>query len=257
MPACYGRGLVESPRRRRQPSLRTALIIAAVVALAALVVVLYVVAEPDLSKERVLRLFREYGYPVIFIPVFLETAGVPLPGETTLLLGGLAASQGEAHLNVVLVIVVGATAAILGDNVGFAIGRFGGRRLVLKLADIGNIQRSLSWGERFFEEHGGKTVFAARWLPGLRIFGAWIAGMVGMPWWKFALWNAAGGICWATSVVLAGYFFGRSLNAIEKVLGVGGVIALVLLGVGALAAYLLHERRKKRELEGDGLDQGA
>jgi membrane protein DedA with SNARE-associated domain len=245
------------PTRRRRPSLRTGLIAAAVVALVALLVVLYFVAEPDLSKERVLRLFREYGYPVVFVPVFLETAGIPLPGETTLLLGGLAASQEEAGLNVVLVIVVGACAAILGDNVGFAIGRYGGRRLVLKLAHFGHVERSMSWGERFFEQHGGKTVFAARWLPGLRIFGAWIAGMVHMPWWRFALWNAAGGICWATTVVLAGYFFGRSLNAIEKVLGVGGVVALVLLGVAALAAYLLHERRKRQELERDGLDDAV
>jgi membrane protein DedA with SNARE-associated domain len=243
---------VEPPSRRRQPGLRTALIAGAVVAVVALLVILYLVAEPDLSKERVLRLFREYGYPVVFVPVFLETAGIPLPGETTLLLGGLAASQEEAQLNVVLVIVVGAVAAILGDNVGFAIGKYGGRRLVMKLAHIGNVERSLAWGERFFEQHGGKTVFAARWLPGLRIFGAWIAGMVDMPWWRFALWNAAGGICWATSVVLAGYFFGRSLNEIEKVLGVGGVVAVVLLGVGALSAYLLHERRKRQELERTG-----
>jgi membrane protein DedA with SNARE-associated domain len=249
------RGPVESTSRRRLPSLRTALIAAAVVALIALLVVLYVVAEPDLSKERVLRLFREYGYPVVFVPVFLETAGIPLPGETTLLLGGLAASQPETHLNVVLVIVVGAVAAILGDNVGFAVGRYGGRRLVLKLAHIGGVERSLSWGERFFAQHGGKTVFFARWLPGLRIFGAWIAGMVHMPWWRFALWNALGGICWATSVVLAGYFFGRSLDAIEKVLGVGGVVAVVLLGVAALGWYLLHERRKRQEMEREGLDE--
>jgi membrane protein DedA with SNARE-associated domain len=244
---------MESTRRRR-PSLRTALIATAVVAVVALLAILYFVAEPDLSKERVLRLFREYGYPVVFVPVFLETAGIPLPGETTLLLGGLAASQEEARLNVVLVIAVGACAAILGDNVGFAIGRYGGRRLVMKLAHIGNVERSMAWGERFFERHGGKTVFAARWLPGLRIFGAWIAGMVHMPWPRFAAWNAAGGICWATSVVLLGYFFGRSLDAIESVLGIGGVVALVVLAVGALGFYMLHERRKRRQHAGEAAD---
>jgi membrane protein DedA with SNARE-associated domain len=233
--------------------MRTTVISAVALAVVALVVILYFVAEPDLSKERVLRLFREYGYPVVFVPVFLETAGIPLPGETTLLLGGLASSQDEAGLNVVLVIVVGAVAAILGDNVGYCVGRFGGRRLVLRLAHIGNVERSLTWGERFFEQHGGKTVFAARWLPGLRIFGAWIAGMVHMPWYRFAFWNAAGGICWATSVVLAGYFFGRSLDAIEKVLGVGGVVAVALLGVGALGFYLLRERRKRQEHEAQSL----
>ena len=180
------------------PPLRTALIARfVVVALVAMLAVVYVLAEPDLSKDRVLHLFREYGYPVGVRPRVPRDGGRPAAGRDQLLLGGLAASQQETHLNVVLVIVVGAVAAILGDNLGFAIGSYGGRRLVLKLAHIGGIERSLSWGEQFFERHGGKTVFAARWLPGLRIFGAWIAGMVHMPWWKFALWNAAGGICWA------------------------------------------------------------
>jgi membrane protein DedA with SNARE-associated domain len=117
----------------------------------------------------------------------------------------------------------------------------------MRLAHVGRIESSLAWGEDFFAKHGGKTVFFARWLFGLRIFGAWIAGMVHMPWWRFALWNAAGGICWATSVVLAGYFFGRSLNVIEKVLGVGGVIAAALVAAAALGLYVLRERRKRRE----------
>ena len=190
------------------------------------------------------------GYSVVFALIAVETMGIPVPGETALITAALLAHDGR--MEIVPLIAIAAAAAILGDNVGFAIGRYGGRRLVMKLAHIGNVERSLAWGERFFEQHGGKTVFAARWLPGLRIFGAWIAGMVRMPWWRFALWNAAGGICWATSVVLAGYFFGRSLNEIEKVLGVGGVVAVVLLGVGALSAYLLHERRKRQALERTG-----
>jgi membrane protein DedA with SNARE-associated domain len=208
--------------------------------------------EPNISLERVLDWYAEYGYWAVFVPVFLETAGLPLPGETSLLFAGVASSTGR--IDVFWTIVVGSTAAIMGDNIGYLIGRYGGRRVVMRLAHIGGIEKSLAWGEAYFERRGGITVFLARWLPGLRIFGAWIAGMVRMPWWKFALWNAAGGICWATSVVLAGYFFGRSLNEIEKVLGVGGVVALVVLGIAALGAYLLHERRKRQELENEGPD---
>ena len=87
-------------------------------------------------------------------------------------------------------------------------------------------------------------MFFARWIFGLRIFGAWIAGMVHMPWWVFSLWNAAGGITWCASVIGLGYFFGHSLDEIEKVLGVGGVIAVVSVAVVALAAWRRFERRK-------------
>ena len=120
----------------------------------------------------------------------LETAGLPLPGETTLLLSGVAASTGR--IDPWIAIAVGSVAAILGDNIGYAIGRYGGRRVVMRLAHIGGIESSLAWGEQFFARHGGKTVFIARWLFGLRIFGAWIAGMVHMPWRAFFFWNAAG-----------------------------------------------------------------
>jgi membrane protein DedA with SNARE-associated domain len=231
-------------RRRRT---RTLVVAGAALVVAALVV-LYLALEPDLSERRVLRLFDEYGLLVVFIPVFLETAGVPLPGETVLLFAGVAASTGRIDL--AATIVVAATAAILGDNVGFAVGRYGGRRVVLRLAHLGGVERSLGWGEGFFLRHGGKTVFMARWVAGLRIFGAWIAGMVGMSWGRFFVWNALGGITWATTVVLAGYLFARSLSRIKEVFGVGGAIAagaVVLVGGGAL---LRHERRKRAAAEG-------
>jgi membrane protein DedA with SNARE-associated domain len=203
--------------------------------------------EPTVSLNRVLDLYAEYGYAVIFVPVFLETAGLPLPGETSLLLAGVASATGR--IDVFWAIVVGATAAILGDNVGYAIGRFGGRPLVMRLAHIGGIERSLAWGEDYFARRGGITVFFARWLPGLRIFGAWIAGMVHMPWWRFALWNAAGGICWTTSIVLLGHFFGNSIHVVERVLGIGGVIVLIAVAVVALGFWRRHEHAKKHALE--------
>jgi membrane protein DedA with SNARE-associated domain len=119
----------------------------------------------------------------------------------------------------------------------------------MRLAHIGGIERSLAWGEDYFARRGGITVFLARWLPGLRIFGAWIAGMVHMPWWKFALWNAAGGICWTTSIVLLGHFFGNSIHVVERILGLGGVIALIGAAVVALGFWRRHEHEKKAKLE--------
>jgi membrane protein DedA with SNARE-associated domain len=234
-------------RATRRPSTRTLAILAGVVLVAIVAFLLWRRYEPTLSLNRVLDLYAEYGYAVIFVPVFLETAGLPLPGETSLLFAGVASSTGR--IDVYWAIVVGATAAILGDNVGYAIGRFGGRRLVMKLAHIGGIERSLAWGEEYFERRGGVTVFLARWLPGLRIFGAWIAGMVHMPWWKFALWNAAGGICWTTSIVLLGHFFGNSIHVVERVLGIGGVIVLIAVAAVALGLWRRHEHAKKHRLE--------
>ena len=218
-------------------------VIAAIVVLVIAVIVwAYVHYQPTISTNRLLDLFGRYGYFVIFVPVLLETAGVPLPGETTLLLSGLAASTGR--IDPWIAIAVGSTAAILGDNIGYAIGRYGGRRLVLRLAHVGRIESSLAWGEQFFARHGGKTVFMARWIFGLRIFGAWIAGMVHMPWRVFFVWNAAGGITWCASVIGLGYFFGHSLHVIEKLLGVGGVIAVVAVAVIALGAWRRFERQK-------------
>jgi undecaprenyl-diphosphatase len=212
----------------------------------------YVHYEPSVSSNRLLDLFGRYGYLVIFVPVLLETAGLPLPGETTLLLSGVAASTGR--IDPWIAIAVGSFAAILGDNIGYAIGRFGGRRVVMRLAHIGRIETSLVWGEAFFARHGGKTVFMARWIFGLRIFGAWIAGMVHMPWRVFFLWNAAGGIAWCASVIGLGYFFGHSLHLIEKVLGVGGVIAVVSVAIGGLVTWRRFERSKMHDL---GQDDGG
>jgi membrane protein DedA with SNARE-associated domain len=229
-------------------SRRRMYVIAAVVLVAiAAIVWAYVHYEPSISSNRLLDLFGRYGYFVIFVPVLLETAGLPLPGETTLLLSGVAASTGR--IDPWIAIAVGSTAAILGDNIGYAIGRYGGRRLVMRLANLGRIEKSLAWGEQFFARHGGKTVFAARWIFGLRIFGAWIAGMVHMPWRKFFVWNAAGGITWCATMIGLGYFFGNSLHAIEKALGVGGVIAVVAVAAVGLAMWRRFEHRKLRELE--------
>ena len=232
-----------APRPAR--SRRLYVIAAVAVVLIALAAWAYLHYEPSVSLNRVLDLFGRYGYFVIFVPVMLETAGLPLPGETILLLSGVAASTGR--IDPWIAIAVGSSAAIIGDNIGYAIGRFGGRRVVERLAHIGKIQKSLAWGEKFFEQHGGKTVFFARWIFGLRIFGAWIAGMVHMPWGRFFFWNASGGITWCATMIGLGYFFGHSLHVIERVVGVGGVVAVVIAAGAALAFWRRFEHRKMHE----------
>jgi membrane protein DedA with SNARE-associated domain len=230
-------------RRRLYVIAALALLVLAVIAWA------YIHYEPSISSERLLDLFGRYGYFVIFVPVLLETAGVPLPGETTLLLSGVAASTGR--IDPWIAIAVGSAAAIIGDNIGYAIGRYGGRKLVMRLAHIGHIESSLAWGEQFFARHGGKTVFAARWIFGLRIFGAWIAGMVHMPWRVFFFYNAAGGITWCASVIGLGYFFGNSLHVIERALGVAGVIGVVIAAATGLVLWRRFEKSKLHEHDSD------
>jgi len=192
-----------------------------------------------------LELIDHYGYAAVFLMVFIETAGIPVPGETTMLLAGAASRLHGANVHPVQLAIIASIAAILGDNVGYAVGRFAGRRLVLRLAYIGRVDSMLAWGERFFERHGGKTVFLARWTAGLRIFGAWIAGMTHMPWRTFFIWNAAGGITWATAAVTAGYVFSGSVARIESVFGNGGAIlaGIALFGGAAYGLRLLHHRQ--------------
>jgi membrane protein DedA with SNARE-associated domain len=244
-----GDGVSETAAARPRSRRRLYLVAGIVLVVIAAIVWAYVHYEPSVSLNRLLDLFETYGYFVIFVPVLLETAGLPLPGETILLLSGVAASNGR--IDPWAAIAVGSAAAIIGDNIGYAIGRYGGRRVVMRLAHVGRIESSLAWGERFFERHGGKTVFVARWIFGLRIFGAWIAGMVHMPWRIFVLWNAAGGITWCCTVIGLGYFFGHSLHVIEKVLGVGGVVAVVTIAVVALVWWRRFEKGKLHDPDGD------
>jgi membrane protein DedA with SNARE-associated domain len=134
------------------------------------------------------------GYPALAGLVFAESVGVPLPGETALILAG-------AHLWLPGVIAVAAVAATLGDTVGYWIGRRGGRALLLKGGLLaGHRRAALARADRYFERYGAITVFCARWLPGLRFAGAVSAGSARMSWGRFAPANAAGGLAWAASV---------------------------------------------------------
>jgi membrane protein DedA with SNARE-associated domain len=181
------------------------------------------------------------GYPVVFAFVAIETMGIPLPGETALIVAGIAASTGK--LSIELVIVLAAAAAIIGDNVGFLLGRHYGRRVVDW--DGGPFPRQrkrlLEVGEPFFEKHGPKAVFLGRWVAGLRIASSWLAGINHMKWSTFTFWNALGGICWAVSVGLLAYFLGNTAKALIEDVGYIG------LAVGVVAAAGVFWFVKRRE----------
>jgi membrane protein DedA with SNARE-associated domain len=182
------------------------------------------------------------GYAALGGIVALETMGIPLPGETALIAAGILASKGE--LSIELVIVVAATAAIVGDNIGFWIGRRGGRKLLELPGPLAqHRQRVLDRGEEVFRRHGGKTVFFGRWFSGLRIASAWLAGVNRMPWGRFIVYNALGGVAWAVSVGLLAYYLGHTAEGLLKSVGLYGLGVAVLV----LGAYVLWRRRRGRE----------
>jgi membrane protein DedA with SNARE-associated domain len=185
------------------------------------------------------------GLPLIFLFVMIETGcGIPFaPGEIAVLTGGIAAA--DHKLSIVAVIAVGAAGAIVGDNIGYLIGRNGGRRLLESDRGpfVAQRQGALRFGDPFFERHGAKAVFYGRWLPVLRVFASWLAGGAKMRWPVFVFWNAAGGISWAISVGLLGYFGGSGAKAIVNGVSSYGAIALI---AGLVALTLLYRVRKRR-----------
>jgi membrane-associated protein len=183
----------------------------------------------------------DYGLVLLFVLIAIESAGIPLPGETALITAGVLAHD---HWGLEWVIVVAAAAAIVGDNVGYWLGRIGGRKLLERFELTRRYaERALPPAERFFKRHGGKTVFFGRFVAFLRITSAWLAGISRMHWWQFFAWNALGGIVWATGTALLAYWAGKAAaDAVEKY-GLYAVGALVVLGVIALIGLRFWRKR--------------
>jgi membrane protein DedA with SNARE-associated domain len=191
--------------------------------------------------------FTHHGLPLLFVVVLLESFGIPLPGETALIIFGVLAAKGD--YSIVTVIAVAATGAIVGDNLGYwLIGRIGGRALFRRNRWLQRYsERVLPRAERIMRRHGGKTVFFGRFIALLRFTAAWVAGLGKMPWWRFLFWNAAGGIAWAILVGLVAFYGGKAAaDAIQRygLFAAGGVavlVALVWLGV-----HLCRRRLERR-----------
>lgn len=191
----------------------------------------------------VTHLVEDFGYPLLFLIVMSESGGAPVPGETGLITAAVLASQGK--LQIAFVIPIAACAAIVGDNIGYLIGRKGGRWL-LERPGMFHRQRLevLRIGEPFFETHGPKAVFFGRFLLGLRVWASWLAGATRMHWRSFFAWNALGGITWATAIGLAAYFLGHSASNAVETFGIYGLVAVVLAVVSAI---VMHRRAARRD----------
>ncbi len=194
-------------------------------------------------------LVADYGLFLLFVLIAMESAGVPLPGETALVTAGVLASRGD--MDIVAVIAVAATAAIVGDNIGYWAGRLGGRKLLQRWGPLErHASRVLPWSERFFARHGSKTIFLGRFVAVLRVTAAWLAGISKMHWWLFFAWNAAGGICWAIAVGLVAYFAGQAAaEAIGRYGLIAGAAIVVLLVVGAVVFRFIRRRMLGAESE--------
>jgi membrane protein DedA with SNARE-associated domain len=199
------------------------------------------------SLLNVSHLVQVAGYPLLFLLVMAESSGVPVPGETGLIAAAVLASAGK--LQIELVIPIAAAAAIVGDNIGYLIGRKGGRWLLERPGRFASQRkRVLVIGEPFFERHGPKAVFFGRFLLGLRVWASWLAGATRMPWRSFVFWNACGGICWATAIGLLAYFLGHSAGNAIQAFGVYGLVAALV----ALASGFWLHRRHRRVMTADG-----
>src|SRR5450631_3124936 len=164
-------------------------------------------------------LVAQHGYWVVFLIVMLESAGVPLPGETVLVLAsGYAGVTGQ--LDISLVIAGAAAGAIIGDNIGFWIGRTWGLKFLLRYGKFIHLpERRLKLGQYLFDKHGAKIVFFGRFVAFLRVFAALLAGVNKYQWPQFLFFNAAGGIIWALVIGIGAFLFGDSIHRISGPLG--------------------------------------
>lgn len=185
----------------------------------------------------------DHGYLTVAVALLLENAGLPVPGETILLLASFLAYS-EHRLSLPLVILTGVIAATLGDNIGFTIGHFGGRPLLIRYQRLFRISEAvIERGERLMEKYGAPIIFVARFIFGLRVVAGPLAGVLRMNWALFALYNFLGATLWVTVIASAGYFFGSQWGRLLRLMGRANVIVFIL---AAAVVVIVWWRRRQR-----------
>jgi membrane protein DedA with SNARE-associated domain len=198
-----------------------------------------------LATQDLIYLLNTYGYLAVLVFVAIESTGIPFPGETMLLVAAIYAGTTH-HLTIYWVIAAAAIGAIVGDNLGYWVGREGGYRLLRRYGPYIRLdERKLKLGLYLFRRHGGKVVFFGRFVAVLRAWAAFLAGTNRMPWKPFLLFNALGGILWATFYGLAGYFLGDAVHKLTRPVGTITIILAILI----IIAFVFFLRRNESRLE--------
>ena len=202
-----------------------------------------------LATTDLLHFLNTYGYWAVLVFIAIESTGIPFPGETMLLIAAIYA--GTTHrLSILLVIVAAASGAILGDNIGFWVGREGGFRLLRRYGRYIRLdERKLKLGLYLFRKHGGKVVFFGRFVAVLRAWAAFLAGTNRMRWPPFLLFNALGGIVWATVYGLGGYFLGANIHRLVGPIGTITIVLAALIIIASLVFVWRNERKLEEEAE--------
>lgn len=203
-----------------------------------------VMAVPELPGvlDSLAPLLDRYGYAAVGGLILLESFGVPVPGEAVLIAAAVYAGAGR--LDIIAVAVIAVVAAALGDNVGYAIGRYGGRALVVRFGRYVLLtEKRLAAAERFFTRYGGPVVTGARFVEGLRQANGIVAGTTGMPWRRFLAFNALGAALWVGVWATLGYLAGTRITAIYEQVGRYQWYVLAVLGVAAAALIAWRLRR--------------
>ncbi len=202
-----------------------------------------------MSMALITHLLQSYGYFAVFLFIGLESVGLPLPGETTLIAAALYAGSTH-HLNIVAVAAVAALAAIAGDNGGYWLGKHGGARLVRRYGRrVGLDAGMLKVGRYLFERHGCTVVFAGRFVTVLRTSAAFLAGLNGMRRSRFIIANAAGGLLWSAGWAAGAYVLGSAAARAGSIIAIAGLAATAVLTAGLTIAMKRSMRRLRQRAE--------
>jgi membrane protein DedA with SNARE-associated domain len=199
-----------------------------------------------LSLDNVQEIARQYGYWAVFIGIAVENTGIPLPGETITIVGGFLAGSGE--LNYWLVLASAISGAVLGDNFGYWIGKIGGWKFLLRAGRIFRIQEAqLELAKDKFSKNAAQAVFLGRFVTLLRIFAGPLAGIAQMPYRQFFIYNLAGAVVWALTIVSLSYFLGKivSLQQIVHWFTQAGAVALLFIIILLIFSLLWEYKQKK------------